>query len=405
MLLGSGKAAAHPAGNSLEDYVLPEQPYYDATPVAAGNGTTDDTAALQHHINLMVLFSERRPLLLRGRYRLTAPLRVPERVFNVPARNFKMFGWSRHQFGAEAANAALPSTLVVDHSGVGLQIDGALTELDRIAIRGTGATGDASTVKVTVTATGVRITKCHFERSGGKALVDFGRGGATIEDNYFLTHGAGLQYDPVAMQAHRGHALWLHSVADTFVRGNEISGDGAGLMMDSCGGVDISHNMIYNSCQGVVLNGSARGSIHGNRIEEHAREGVVVDWNSMGNDICHNRPHNNGAWTANPDLLQRAGILLRSGSGNDISHNILDNWDHDVQQPGDIDFRSPQQYGIVAKGVTNPPASRAHPHDNALNGNVFRNQRTAPIRDDVGETLNRWALNSGPGVAAEYWSP
>jgi hypothetical protein len=396
------RAAAQAAGGGSQ-YIYPEDPYWDASPVAVGNGQADDTVALQHHINLMVLFQEKRPLFLRGRYRITAPIVVPRDVFGTPSKTFKMFGWSRHQLSGDANNSALPSTIVAGHGGDILRVDGEDVRIDGIAIRGQGAEGDASTVKVTFA--GCRLTRCYFNRAGGKALVEFGHGGASIDDNYFVCHGAGLQYDPATGLAHRGHALWLHSVADTFVRGNEITGDGAGLRADSCGGVDVSHNLIYNSTQGVVLAGFARGSIHGNRIEEHAREGVVVDWNSMGNDICHNRPHNNGAWIANPDPVQRAGILVRSGSGNDVSHNVLDNWDHEVTQPGDLDFRSPQQYGIVVKQAAIPSPNRLSPRDNSLIGNLFRNQRTASIRDEVGETLNRWALNGGPDVPAAYWSP
>lgn len=396
------------------DYINVKDPF-GAAPAAVGNGVADDTAAIQQKINILTwnnndptIADDGRALFFPwGRYKITSKLTVPERI--------RLVGQGHSGTRADDGNL-LRSVLQFDHPGTGIEVTGQFAHIENLAFLGQDATGDAiSGIDVVGTGSlpggqGSRIEHCVFRRQGGKAAVRLGRGGGRFLDNMIEAQNDPTQwsYDAAAMAPARGHALWCDAIADHMISGNSLSSEGAGLYLYSCLGLNVHDNFIYNSNVGVYLAGTGRCSIADNRCEEHMREGLVIDWNSNGNTITGNRFHNNGARTTEA-AVDRVGLLLRSGASNVVVANAFDNWDHDVQQPGGIDYRSPQQYGVRIKpvGTTDTNPNRPWPRYNLIGSNTFREQKTASILNDfAGDTTNKFRDNVAAdlpgGVLASY---
>jgi len=376
-----------------EAYVIAEEPYFDTTPGAVGNGMADDTAALQHHINLMAFFLEPKPLLLSRKYKLTAPLTIPAVPAESAKPRVKLQGFNRKNFLSETT--IMPSTLMIAHAGHGIVVDGEFFEMEGLHLRHqTPGSGDV--YALWVRGAHSKITWNQITRAGGTAGVRIDKGGMTFEHNYVNVGQNPPQwsYDPARLGPARGHALYLQSMSDSLISHNELSGEGGGLFTDACAAIIIHDNFVYNSMEGIVLQGMSRCSVHDNRVDENYRQGIVIDWNTSGCTIHDNVVNNNGAWIANPNAIERAGMVLRSGLHNNIHGNQFDNWDHNVTQAGDLDFRSPQQYGLVVQGVGSGSQTRPLPAHNLVMGNVFRDQRTAPLQNN-GDATNKFIGNTG----------
>lgn len=377
-----------------EDYVVAEEPYGgDSTPVAVGNGTTDDTAALQHHINKMTQNREPRPLLLSKVYKLTSTLTVPASFNGVAGSRIKLHGFNRKNFLSETT--LMPSTLIIAHAGTGILVQSDFFEMEGLHLRHqTPGSGDVYALYVQ--ASHAKIAWNQITRGGGTAGVRIDRGGMTFEHNYVNVGQNPPQwsYDTNALAPTRGHALYLQSVPDSLISHNELSSEGAALLMDSCSGNVIHDNLIYNSMVGIHMQGTSRSTIHDNRVDEHYRQGIVIDWKTTGCSIHDNMIHNNGAWTANPDATQRTGMVLRSGLHNNIHGNVFDNWHHMITQPGDLNFDSPQMFGLIVQGVGSGSQTRPLPTNNLVMGNVFLNQDFFPIVNND-DASNKFIGNTG----------
>jgi parallel beta-helix repeat protein len=381
--------------------------------VIVGNSTNpavidQDTTTMQTKLNLMALFEDPRILYFPwGHYRFNQKLSVGHRV--------RVHGQPMANQSSSDAGLNLPTVFDFVHTGTGIEVPGNYVEFKHIVFRGTAAQGDA--IGCLDIGPGASPTSgsqslvewCYFFRPGGRASVRIRMGGGHFTHNTVGAHHNPAQwsYDPATLRPVRHHALWCPSLADHDISHNDLTGDGAGLSLDSAAGLNIHDNFIYNSNVGIYMGGTSRCSIADNRIEEHCREGVVIDWNTNGNSFVGNRVHNCGARTTEA-AIDRVGLLLRSGEANVISGCVFDNWDHNVTQPGDLDFRSPQQYGLRVKAAEPQPwPTRPAPQYNLIGPNTFRNQKTANILNDGDET-NKFVANVGrdfPGGVYEDSSP
>jgi parallel beta-helix repeat protein len=355
------------------------------TPAAVGDGVTDDTAAIQARINLLAFYGGGTLFLPFGKYRVSATLTMNTRVHLVGEGGF--------QHLSQANLSSRPTFISAAHTGTVINIP---TGVDFCAVRniafiGSEGTGDASTLHLQ----GARalVDGCHVFR-GGRAAVRI-RGGTNVFTNNWIQAS---QAAPWA--ADRSHGLWLEACSDSIVAMNQIAAHGAAVLMSVCGGVNVENNFVFNSYQGIVMQGCRQCQIVGNRVDEHCREGVVVDWNSFQNQIVGNSIHTNGARVdGSVPVLERAGLRLRSGWANTISGNTFGNWCHDVtQEDGALDFCRPQQYGLVVLQAASIGPNNVVPHHNIVTGNAFDDQRVASIVN-LGDPSNVIRTNVGPDFA------
>jgi hypothetical protein len=353
-----------------------------------------DTVAMQAKLDLAALFTINEVLYFPWRhYRFNRTLTVQDRV--------RIHGQPMASQFSTHAGLDIPTVFDFKHGGTGIEVHGDFVEIKHVVFRGDAAQGNAiGCLDIGPGTTPPRggqslVEWCHFFRTGGVASVRIRKGGGRFLHNEVQAHFNPGQpsYDPTTMRPVRHHALYCPSLADHDISHNDLTGDGAGLFLESCGGLNVHDNFIYNSNVGVYMMGTRTSSLCDNRLDEHFREGVVVDWNSYGNTITGNRIHNCGARTTEA-AVDRVGLLLRSGEANNVTGNIFDNWDHNVQQPGDLDFRSPQQYGLRIKGVGSGSQTRPLPQFNLIGMNTFHNQKTANILNE-GDGTNKFIGNVG----------
>jgi parallel beta-helix repeat protein len=376
--------SARALGNVLN--VRESDPITGAPPARGTGGPSpseDDTVAFQRRLDVLGFLGGGALFVPFGRYRLTAPLTLSSRVQIVGEGGAARVG---------DQGGPTPSYLVADHTGTVVDIPAGAEycTVRNLVFVGREGTGDSSTLYVGGPRT--VVDGCSFFR-GGIAAVRMRSGMNTFANNW-------IEASQSPWSGDRGHGLWMESTADSFVTLNQIAAHGVGIYMGSANSNNIENNLVFNSYQGIVMAGATRNRVVGNRLDEHTREGLVVDWNSHQNQIVGNIMFSNGARVdGTVPLLERAGMRLRSGWANTVSGNTFGNFDRGAtQEGGALDFRRPQHYGLVILGAESPGDANAAPHHNLVTGNTFDDQR-GPSLVNFGAATNVVRTNVGPDFA------
>jgi len=380
---GAGAQATPPAALGTVLNVRDADPYNNTPPAAGTGGSSaaeDDTNAFQGRLNVLGFIGGGTLFVPYGRYRLTSTLTLLPRVRLVGEGG--MF-----RLGDPAG--MVPSTLVANHPGIVVNIPSTSNycSVQDLVFAGDEGTGDSATLYVG--GARVVVDSCSFFR-GGVAAVRIRGGMNTFTNNW-------IEASQSPWSGTRGHGLWMESTTDTFVSLNQIAAHGVGIYMSATDSNNVENNMVFNSYQGIVMSNATRNRIIGNRIDEHTREGLVVDSNSNQNQIVGNAMFSNGARVdGTVSLVERSGMRLRSGWANTITGNMFGNANHDVtQENGTLDFHRPQQYGLMILAADTPTSSNVSPHHNLVTGNSFYDQRSASYAN-FGDSTNVVRTNVGP---------
>lgn len=223
---------------------------YDARHYGAvGNGSTDDTAALQALLDLVPEGSTVK--LPPGRYRFTSL--AFEKTVTISGgsgyvENVGLFGNANYGVGTNETGTVLECTAT---SGVALDFTGADSRQATVTLRDLAIVGVGNSSRTTVgIATGTALTGTHFHRFDNLHVANF-KVGMRIRFGFFVTATA-LNFV--------GCAKALHLADDAnanrfFGLTAELCGEAGGAVLD-LNGVDA------NVFQGVCIEGSVGKAIH-----------------------------------------------------------------------------------------------------------------------------------------------
>jgi parallel beta-helix repeat protein len=350
---------------------------------ATGDGTSDDTAALQRAIDLANAEAGQgggTVLIPRGRYRVTATLKLGTGVHLVGASG--VGGREDRDRGVSEIFAAGFEAPVIEN------LDTANGD-DAIALRRlriTGAQGAAtSTFGAAVSfradaggCTGLVIDSCTIWR-GGVAAIELVRASATWIRGCFVGG-----YGAVAAGIRMTESPDNHIVDNQVTTGCFQPGDGGDAIdMRFCNHNVLAGNQVFWGDNGIRLE-SSRCTVVGNRIDMHLRSGLVVAGGSSANAITGNVFHTNGR--GGPDLSPGAGVHLAGAAHhNVVSGNSFCDW---------VDWQPAAGEGPGGHQLTGV-AIDANAHDNAITGNVFVDQATAGVASFAPATANVVTANAG----------
>ncbi|MGH3479774.1 MAG: glycosyl hydrolase family 28-related protein [Nocardioidaceae bacterium] len=358
----------------------PYDPYPGiSVPGAVGNGTTDDTQVIASHLGQMAFWGDTRKLVFPpGRYRTTATITQPPGI--------QILGLGKpFVLSTEINDTHQVAVIQADHAGIAwtFNANGRAAGLEGMYFAGQPAANDVFSVVVPDGAGDVWIDRCSFWRRGKAAL--WVRPGAVRITNCRITTGHSSAPRGLFLPNGEpsGVGLWMQSCADGWVENLEIASGGPGLWVASNAGMHYVNIKVFNSWQGLVVNGTRMTVFDEFRIDEHDNEGVVWDWNSNGNRLSA-LVHNCGARIAQPSD-RRVGLRLGSGSYNRFDVTF-DNWDHaHTQEGGALNFSNPMQHGLVLRAFDLNPntQTRPQPRYNRIEA-TYRNMQSTPIIDDSG---------------------
>jgi parallel beta-helix repeat protein len=331
-------------------------------PGADNTGTNDATSSIQSMIDFGSGAGGGTLFFPVGTYKVSSTIIVKSNVSIVCGGNSKLGGNGDRGSGLAGTATLLGApgftdTILKTPSAVSTTVGVIISNL---RVVGPDALTDRPSVLIDQ-GNFIRIEHCAFWRRG-QSVISWKAGSNSaftynFVDGHGLTGCVGMSFDGV----------------DTQVTCNNFTATGHCLdfLGEHC---IVSDNFCYNSNTGSGIHvGSVRNTFIGNRVDENASSGFLVEGSS--NVITGNLAILNGTVASG----ERAGVHIASGQGNVVSGNTFSNWTHNG-------FVNTQQYGVSLTGTCS---------SNAVVGNTFIAQAVGGVHNTSTGTGNVISGNAG----------
>ncbi len=326
---------------------------------AVGDGSADDSDAIQNALNVALFIGGQTVMFPTGRYKVTRTMQVGSGVHLEGEGSRKPVGATTPGVSEVFASGFSGAVFTnADHTNGNDNI-----RFSRLLVRGPASTSDfpaaISIIKDTGSprgCAGIDIDECVVY-GGGIAAINFEHVGGSSIRNCWVGGDGALRTGIRMFQSPDNHV-----VNNQITTGQGVAGGvgGPGVKLDQSDHVVVDGNMIFHSDDNVWL-GSVRCVISGNRIDSAWLDAVRVVGNAVGNVITGNVIYNHGRGGQN-DATGAHGVGLVAGAHHTvISGNSFGRWTGEAASP---------RYGVAVQGTAN---------NNSIVGNTFVDQTVGGV--------------------------